>query len=325
MLFELTNEERIAVGLTQVEETWERMKLRHDIYLYFDNDRLVKRITVTQDSYHEIELNDLTASNRTMLLPRTSKGKAKKLNYSAVQALGGIGVYFAFYNERVWIANYSTQTTFFETDFKVERIVGLDGLKKWLGWWINDTTESDQRDIELFRTAVRRHCKYKEGDYFAFRTGRRQFGFGRILLDVSQIRNDIKSGAIKEKHYGLMNLMGKALIVKVYKKTSPTIEVDINELKQCEAYCSTPIMDNVFYYGEYKIIGNQKLEPFELEFPISYSRSIDWSNPDIVYLQYGLIYKELPISKFSKYLRDPEASEYISGNPYRNERIGFRG
>lgn len=92
----------------------------------------------------------------------------------------------------------------------------------------------------------RQHCKYREGDFFAFKSGRRQYGFGRILLDVNRIYKAIKEGKIKGRHYGLTNLMGKALIIKVYKKTSDSINVNLNELKQCEAFFSLPIMDNKF-------------------------------------------------------------------------------
>lgn len=323
MLFELTNEQRKYVGLTQVEESWERTEFKNDTYLYFNGDQLVKKIVVTENTYHEIELNEKTAENRTVVLPKTPKGKIKKLNHTALQSMSGIGVYFAFHSQCVKIANYSTQTTFYSSDWDQEKIEGLNGLKKWLNWWIKDTSENDMKDIELFRSSVRQHCTYKEGDFFAFKSGRRQYGFGRILLDVTPIRNAVKKGTLKEKHYGLMQLMGKPLIIKIYKKTSNTMEVDFNELKQCEAYFSVPIMDNVFYYGEYKILGNQPLEPPELEFPISYSRSISAIDSDMVYLQYGLIYKETHISNYDKYLKDPNKEGFFALNPFRYESIGY--
>lgn len=322
MLFELTNEQRKYLGLTPVEGAWERVKFKDNIYLYFDGDKLVKRIIVDEKAYHEIELNEMTADNRTVVLPKTPRGKIKKLNFTALEAMNGIGVYFRFGGGRIRIANFSTQITFYYSGWEQEKIEGIDKLKEWLDRWIKDTTEDDLRDLELFRSSKRQHCKYKEGDFFAFKSGRRQYSFGRILLDVTPIRKAVKDGKIKERHFGLRNLMGKPLIIKVYKKTSYTTDIDLNELKHCEAFFSHPIMDNRFYYGEYKILGNQPLEPFELEFPISYSRSISMSEPDFVYLQYGLIYKETHISKFSKYLKDPTKGRPLI-NPFRNEGVGF--
>lgn len=324
MLFELTNEQRKYLGLTQTQSSWEKVKFNDTIYLYFDADRLVKRITVDENSYFEIELDETTAENRTMVLPKTARGKARKLNCTALEAMKGIGVYFFFTNGHVKIANFSTQTTFYSSnDYHQEEITGVEGLKKWLNQWIDDTTEDDLKDIENFRSAQRQHCKYKEGDFFAFKSGGRQYGFGRILLDVSRICKEIEQGKIKESHCGLTHLMGKALVIKVYKKTSDSIHVNLNELKQCDAFPSTYIMDNRFYYGEYQILGNLPLEPFELDFPISYSRSIDPTAPNIAYLQYGLIYMETDISKYNEYLTDPHKEGFAAINPFRCESIGY--
>jgi hypothetical protein len=324
MLFELTNMQRQYLGLTQVEESWEKIKFNDEIYLYFSSDKLVKQITIAEDNYLEIELNETTANNRTTILPKTPRGKAKKLSYTALSTMNGVGVYFHFARGHVTIANFSTQTTFYSSyDYKQGEIKGLEGLKEWLNGWVDDTTEEDLKDIERFKSAKRQHCKYREGDFFAFKTGRRQYGFGRILLDVSRIREAIKKGIVKEKHYGLTTFMGKPLIIKVYKKTSDSIDVNLSELKQCEAFLSLPVMDNNYYYGEYKILGNMPLESFELDFPISYSRSINATDPDTVYLQYGLIYMETDISRYSRYLQDPLKEGLEAENPFRCGSLGY--
>ncbi|MCL2136842.1 MAG: immunity 26/phosphotriesterase HocA family protein [Coriobacteriia bacterium] len=323
MLFELTNEQRYYLGLTQVHKSWERIEFDENTYLYFHDDKLVKIINVSENMYYESELNETTAENRTLILPKTSKGKIRKLNQTALRSLRGIGVYFYFGNGDIQISNFTTQTTFFSSRWGEEKIDNLEGMQKWLNWWISDTTANDINDIELFKLSTRQHCKYREGDFFAFKTGRRQYGFGRILLVIAPIRKAVEEGKVDEKHYGLMNLMGKALVIKVYKITSDTTDMDLNELKQCEAFLSQYIMDNVFYYGEYKILENLPLEPFELEFPVSYSRSINALDKDTVYLQYGLIYKETHISKYSKYLTDPNNEFMGVNNPFRNSSIGF--
>jgi len=323
MLFELSNEQRKYLGLTQIEKTWEKIKFNDTTYLYFNGDKLVKEIIVNENSYRETELNETTAENRTIVLPKTQKGKAKKFNFTALQAMNGIGVYLSFACGNIRIGNFTTQTTFYSSDWNQEKIEGLEGLKKWINRWIKDTNENDLKDIELFRSSKRQHCKYKEGDFFAFKSGRRQYGFGRILLDVGVINKAVIEGKIKEKHCGLKHLMGKPLIIKIYKKTCEDININLDELKRCEAFLSQPIMDNRFYYGEYKVLGNLPLEPIELDFPISYSRSISSTDPDFVYLQYGLIYIETNISRYSKYLEDPLKEGFNAKNPFRCESIGF--
>ena len=76
--FELTNEQRKYLGLIPVEEDWELVKLDYkyeDIYFYGDIIR--KKISLSENSYYETELNEKTTENRTIILPKTARGKIK--------------------------------------------------------------------------------------------------------------------------------------------------------------------------------------------------------------------------------------------------------
>ncbi|ANF52222.1 hypothetical protein A0O34_17610 [Chryseobacterium glaciei] len=320
MIFELTNEQRKYLGLIPVESNWEIVKL-NDMYLYFDGDTIRKKISVTENSYFEQELKEKTAENRTILLPKTSKGKPKKLNFTATQSFGSFGVYFSFSADYLRIANYTTQTTYHSENF--EEKGDLETLQKWLSKWIDETTEKDLTEIEAFKNAERKRCKYKEGDFFAFKIDRRNYAFGRILIDVAK---RVKTENLKaNKNYGLTHLMGKALIVKLYHKISNTLDVNLDELSKTLALPSQAVMDNQFFYGEKVIIGHQPLEISEYDMLISYSKSISSDDKNTVYLQYGLIYKENDISKFNKYLKieDKDLHTGYHENPYRNESIGY--
>jgi len=80
LIFELTNEQRKYLGLIPVEEHWELVKFDNGIYYYFEDDTIKKEIKVSKNYYHEAELNEKTAENRTMILPKTKRGKIKKFN-----------------------------------------------------------------------------------------------------------------------------------------------------------------------------------------------------------------------------------------------------
>jgi len=317
--FELTNEQRKYLGITPVENSWELVKL-FDNYVYFDSDIIRKEIAVTEQSYIERDLYEKTAENRTILLPKTEKGKPKKLNFTATQAFRGIGVYFSFSDSYLTISSFTTQITYYSERFK-DKDLGF--LKTWLDKWIAETSEKDLQEIEAFKNAERKQYKHKEGDFFAFKIGRRKWGFGRILMDVQKT---IKANNIqRDEHCGLTNLMGKSLIVKVYHKISNDLNVDLEELAKTMALPSQVIMDNHFFYGENPIIGHRNLDVSELDMLISYSRSINSDNYDKVYLQYGMIYKEIDISKFNKYLRYDDETLYLGyeENPYRKESTGY--
>ncbi|MED5605691.1 hypothetical protein VYE96_10430 [Fusobacterium pseudoperiodonticum] len=79
LIFELTNEQRKYLGLIPVEEHWELVKFDNGIYYYFEDDIIRKEIKVSKNYYHEAELNEKTAENRTMILPKTKREKLKNL------------------------------------------------------------------------------------------------------------------------------------------------------------------------------------------------------------------------------------------------------
>ena len=317
LIFELTNEQRKYLGLLPVEEHWELVKFDNGIYYYFEDDTIKKEIKVSKNYYHEAELNEKTAENRTMILPKTKRGKIKKFNYTATQSFSPFGTYFTFSTNGVIIANYTTQRTYYSEIFSEKEKISLDNLKKWLDKWMKETTEEDLEEIEEFKNAKRKHCKFNEGDFFAFKISRREWCFGRILLDVSKLRKD--ENFKKNKNYGLANLMGKPLIIKVYHKISDNKNIDLKELSKCLALPSQAIMDNIFYYGEAIILGNLPLKPEENDMFISVSESISGIDKNIAYLQYGLIYREIPLSDYEKLIKDLK----IGPQTLRREGIGF--
>ena len=317
LIFELTNEQRKYLGLIPVEEHWELVKFDNGIYYYFEDDIIRKEIKVSKNYYHEAELNEKTAENRTMILPKTKRGKIKKFNYTATQSFSPFRTYFTFSTDGVIIANYTTQRTYYSEIFSEKEKISLDNLKKWLDKWMKETTEEDLEEIEEFKNAKRKHCKFNEGDFFAFKISRREWCFGRILLDVSKLRKD--ENFKKNKNYGLANLMGKPLIIKVYHKISDNKNIDLKELSKCLALPSQAIMDNIFYYGEAIILGNLPLKPEENDMFISVSESISGIDKNIAYLQYGLIYREIPLSDYEKLIKELK----IGAQTLRREGIGF--
>ena len=317
LIFELTNEQRKYLGLIPVEEHWELVKFDNGIYYYFEDDTIKKEIKVSKNYYHEAELNEKTAENRTMILPKTKRGKIKKFNYTATESFSPFGTYFTFSTDGVIIANYTTQRTYYSEIFSEKEKISLDNLKKWLDKWMKETTEEDLEEIEEFKNAKRKHCKFNEGDFFAFKISRREWCFGRILMDVSKLRKD--ENFEKNKNYGLAHLMGKPLIIKVYHKISDNKNIDLKELSKCLALPSQAIMDNIFYYGEAIILGNLPLKPEENDMFISVSESISGIDKNIAYLQYGLIYREIPLSDYEKLIKELK----IGAQTLRREGIGF--
>ncbi len=315
----LTNEQRKYLGLPPVEDHWEVVDIKGTLY-YFDGNVIKKEILSSGCDeenflYRESELDVETAENRTIVLPKTAKGKPKKLNFTATQSFRPINVYFAYQGGHVIIASHATQKTFYTEELSGDETAAT--LKAWLDQWIEETTKEDLDALEAFKNEKRVHQKYREGDIFAFKIGRRQYGFGKILIDVVKRRKTEEFK--KNKNYGLANLMGTPLIVKVYHKISDTMDVDLDELERGLSLPSQAILDNRVYYGEYQIIGNREVRNCDLdESLISTGASINYLDKNIAYLQYGLIYREMSLSEYKMY----EDERWYSTD-YCDEAIGF--
>lgn len=302
---ELTNEQRKYLGLEIMEPSWERVEIPNNCLkpelstgkdiLFFDGDILRKVIWLRdKGSFLENSYRLRTQDDRTMIAPITAKGKPKRLNGVNIQRCTPHGVYFEFSGGRelrggVHIGNYTTQQTYYSSGFAGVPFMNESELQNFLDRWIADTGADDLAEIQAFAGAKRRRCKYREGDFFRFKYDRRNYGYGRILLDVRQF---IKSGG---KFWDI--LMGKALCVSVFHIVTEDPDVSIEELLRCDSCPSEYIMDNRFFYGEYEIIGNAPLpENYrEIDYPIMYGRSIDARDRDKICCCRGKDYREIAL------------------------------
>lgn len=294
---ELTNEQRKYLGLESIEPDWERMEIPSNCVkpelstgkhiLYFDKDVLRKNISVDRSGlYKEESCAIKTQDNRSMIAPITAKGKPKRLNGVNLQRCTPEGMYFRFERGSVTIANYTTQQTYFSSAFAGMPSMSEEALQDFLAQWIADTDDDELKRIEDFANAKRRHCKFREGDFFRFRIDRKHYGYGRILLDIQKMR---KSG---EKFWDI--LMGKPLVVSVYHIITKDLSVNIDTLKKLQSCPSQFIMDNRFFYGEYEIVGYEPLSE-DVDYPIMYGPSISMRDRDKIQFQRGHVYREIPL------------------------------
>jgi hypothetical protein len=317
MTFELTNKQREFFGLDPIENHWIKIPFkgdtrRPDSTLYFEGDTIKRHIISTENRYFEKQYNELT-KERTTLLPKTNKGKEKKLSASVLEQRQPLGVYLNIANGCLLIGNYNTQTTFYSSSWDNENKCSKR-ISELVSEFIMQSPERHLQQINQFKNAKRRNVKFKSGDYFCFKLDRTNFGFGRLMLDVNKIR---KKNLIQREH-GLGLLMGPPVIVQLFAYKSSTKNVDISTLDAQPKLPADVMMDNLLLYGEYEIIGHRELEDDEFEFPISYGRSLYHSR--VVFLQWGLIHLELPQEKFFKYVTSENESDK---NPYGYYSIGF--
>jgi hypothetical protein len=316
--YELTNNQRKYFGLEPIESHWDRVFLKGDTYrsesiLYFEGNTIKRHIVSTQTDYFEKQYNDLT-KDRTILLPKTKKGKEKKLTASVLELRQPTGVYLSISPQFLTIGNYNTHTTFYSSYWDNEEKSKMS-IPEIIENFISQSPQNHFEEINKYKSSNRQNIKFKSGDYFCFKLDRVNFGFGRILLDINKIRKK----KLIDGYHGLGNLMGPPVMVELFAYKASIKKIDIETLDKQPKLPADVMMDNLLLYGEYEIIGHREIKDEEFSFPISYGRSID--RRSIVFLQWGLIHKELPQNTFSKYILSEETQ--IGQNPYGYYSIGF--
>ena len=213
------------------------------------------------------------------------------------------------------IGNYITQKTFYSTNWEKSRHSEKEAIPEIIDNFIKNSPENHLKEISIFKASKRKNIKYRTGDYFRFKLNRTEYGFGRLLLDVNKLR---KNGYLSNEH-GLSLLMGPPLIIQLFAYKSKEKDIAIETLDKQPKLPSDVMMDNLLLYGEYEVFGHREIRDEELDFPISYGRSID--QRQIVFLQWGLIHRELPKEIFNKYVLGEKSFDQ---NPYGYYSIGFR-
>lgn len=292
-MLELTNHQRQCLGLEEISENWDRVELAEGNIIYFDeNDVIRKEIAREALFYRESSLWIETQQDRTMLIPKTSRGKIKKLTLSNVLDRSSYGMYLVWNGEsgNVQLANVTTQVTYYHSCLEGISITNQQDWQNWLEAWENETTEEKLREVQEFATRKRKHCHYKEGDFFRFRWDRHTFGYGRILFDVT--------AWTKQGNPFWNILMGRPLVVQVYHIVTQDADLSVEDLVSLPACPSQFIMDNIFYYGECEILGNL---PFtgEIDYPVMYGKSISALEPDKIIFCRGKEYREFSEKEIS--------------------------
>lgn len=295
--YEITNTQRAYFGLDPIPNHWERVffkgdKYRPDSFLYFDGDTIKRHIISTENEYLEFQCDELTRERVWLLPKKKSTAKEKKLSPAVLEERQPKGVYLSVSQQGLIIANFHTQTSFYESRWHNETPI-TKSIREQISEFVEQSSEEHVEEITAFKNAKRKRVKYASGDYFCFRLDRTHFGFGRLLLDVNIVR---KKGLITKEHRFSL-FMGKPIIFELFAYKSTTKNVDLSLLDTQPKLPSDVMMDNLLFYGEYEIIGHRDLSDEEFDFPISYETRYE-GEKRFVFLQWGLIQVEMPKEKF---------------------------
>lgn len=291
----LTNEERRYFGLEPIHSSWERYEVKEGFIVYFDGDVIRKTISGNTLSgpglenyleYTESD-NEIYTRERSVVLPRTARGKEKKLNFTAVNQMSPTGCSFSMnlkgINRKASLHVYNGRNSINLPIRFPKDIDTLTKYRSWMGDFIKSCPTDYFDKVLRMKNTPHRTVKYYNGDIFRFEVDLEHYGFGLI---IGQIQKMIKDGHLPKEHI-LCSIMGVSLLVRMYKLKTREKDIDIKKLTSYPLSNTIFMMDNKVIWGAYDIVGNKKLNQTDIDFPILASESINFQDRDYVNLCWG--------------------------------------
>lgn len=291
----LTNEERRYFGLEPILPDWERYIIKPGYTVYFDGDVIRKIISMSTYSsggwenflsYIETD-NEIHTRDRQVVLPRTKRGKEKKLNYTSVDGMRPTGCSFQMnlrnprYNSslRVWnVKNSIYLPIVFPDDLDT-----LAQFREWLTSFMAACPVDYFDKVERMKHTPHRTIKYFNGDIFRFEIDLEHYGF---CLIIGQLRKMQKNGLLRDEHI-LNDISGVPLLVRLYLLKTTDKDLPVEQITVHPLGRTFIMMDNQVIWGVYEIVGNKALGESDIAFPIQAGQSISGQDPDHVRFCWG--------------------------------------
>ncbi|WP_193768965.1 immunity 26/phosphotriesterase HocA family protein [Metasolibacillus meyeri] len=269
----MTNDKRQFFKLQPIQESWDLVKLTDECTIYFDGDTIVKRIDQTESSYLEKDISIATRA-RQYILPKTARGKEKKLTYPSLYSRydGTLLFKYGVYNNKGYIDLEHVETK------RSLPIPGFDAgnlaqVEEHLTQFMTSPPHTYQNKLEQLFTKLKRH-KIKVGDVFKVERSMTTHGYVVVIGDVTKMR---KEGMFAKESIW-HDLMTVPLFVRVYH-----IETDkdlaLEEIANLPFYEGCQIvMDDQFMRGQYAFVGNKQLTEEDIELPFGFGPSLSFED-----------------------------------------------
>lgn len=292
---QLTNAQRAAMGLEPVGGDWEWGRFPQadrapetECWAAFQGDVLRKALIVSPRMYEERELAEETMEGRGKILPRGGKGKPRPISLYDLERKS-LGMHLCFWGgqHRLSLEHVPSKRTYYDAALDREGVPEeLSGFLDWAARWEAETTPEDRAELAALLQSGLRKGTYREGDFFRFPLGRREFGYGRILQDVRAWKK------AKKPFWDVLQGT-RPLLVAPYRILTNNPSLTPEEMQALPLLPSFYVEDFHLTVGDYPIVGNLPLDAGEMDHPIRYGRAVPWRETPSVILQCGPVYREL--------------------------------
>lgn len=291
----LTNEERRYFGLEPILPDWERFTIKPGYVVYFDGDVIRKIISMCtfsgkgwENFFDYIETdNEIHTRERQVVLPRTKRGKEKKLNYTSINSMIPTGC-----SVQINLRNPNNGSSLYVRNVRnsislpiviPDDLDTLTQFREWLTGFMAACPADYFDKVERMKHTSHRTIKYFNGDIFRFEIDLEHYGFGLIM---GQLRKMKKDGLLRDEHI-LNDTLGIPLLVRLYLLKTTDKDLPAEQIAAHPLGGTFLMMDNQVIWGAYEIVGNKTLEESDIDFPIQAGHSINGQDPDHVRLCWG--------------------------------------
>jgi hypothetical protein len=269
--FHLSNEHRKYFGLNPLEDHWEKVELEKGMFLYFKGDTIKKIIKLYPSgvvNYLEID-NEVHTQNREMILPKTNRGKAKKLTEARLQHLTPTGCVFKAIISGIpengsGIHAYNRRNTKRLPITGDSNIRSIKELYNWLDEYMRTCPPDYFEKVEKMKNSPHITVKYQAGDIFRFELDRENYGFGIIIGDISKLKKE----CVFPQGHPIPGPLFVPLMIRLYLIKTTEKNMSIEDISKHELLPTQFVSDDDIIWGNCEIIGSKDLEETDIEFPI---------------------------------------------------------
>ena len=287
----LNDEERRYLALDPLDKSWEKVTYYSVTYLikkrtelFYSGNTIVKVIyeeysvnddgTYNWKSYNEFDTH-LETDNRTMLLPLTSRGRAKPVTPTNIMAIKPFGCDFYIYlqNDKSYILvrnlRNNQEVSVGEKD-RVRKIINDESFHEFMRYYIPTCPDDYFERIAAVRNMEHQTVRFKAGDIFCCQIDRQHYTYGLILGKTRDIE---KWKELPEEH-SFRHLMMQPIIVRMYDFVTTEKDITVEELSEKSLRPPELYSDCDILWGTHKVVAHKKLVPDDIQFQLQFARLI---------------------------------------------------
>ena len=285
----LTNEERRYLALNDLKPEWDAVSLFSVTYflkkrtlLFYEGNTIVKVI------YEEQSLEDdgsvrwrqygeydtcLATEDRKLLLPLTSRGRAKPITAANVLAVDPFGckvrICLKKNESTIWAGNYrNCQELAIGEEKRIRTILSESDFHAFMKDYIATCPENYFERIAEIREMRHQTVPFRAGDIFRCQTDRSHYTYGLILGKTRDLEKWKELPAV----HSFRNLMAQPILVRMYDFVATDAEMTAGQLSKMPLRPPVICTDEEIVWGTHKIVAHKELEPDDVQFELHLAR-----------------------------------------------------